>query len=77
MALTKISDLEDLTLEEVEIKIQELKRQLFDLRFQQATRQAVKPHEFKHARHTLAQLMTLKHQRHSAGKSTAAVSTEE
>lgn len=60
MALSKMSDLRALSSDEVETQIQELKRQLFDLRFQKATRQTVQPHQFKHARHKLAQLMTLK-----------------
>ncbi len=78
MALTKMRDLQELTPEEVESKIQELKRHLFELRFQQATRQTVKPHEFKHTRHTLAQLKTLQHQQNNAGNSSAdTVSTEE
>jgi large subunit ribosomal protein L29 len=60
MALSKMSDLRALSSDDVETQIQELKRQLFDLRFQKATRQTVQPHQFKHARHKLAQLMTLK-----------------
>ena len=63
MALSKMSDLRDLSTEEIDSEIQKLKRELFDLRFQQATRQTVSPHEFKHKRHKIAQLMTLKHER--------------
>ena len=63
MALTKMSELRDLSSTEVETQIQDLKRQLFDLRFQQGTRQPVQPHQFKHLRHTLAQLMTLRQER--------------
>ncbi|MCG9892636.1 MAG: 50S ribosomal protein L29 [Thermosynechococcaceae cyanobacterium MS004] len=63
MALSKMSDLRALSSEEVETQIQDLKRQLFDLRFQKATRQTVQPHQFKHARHKLAQLLTLKQER--------------
>jgi large subunit ribosomal protein L29 len=59
MALSKMSDLRSLSSDEVETKIEELKRELFNLRFQQATRQPVKSHQFKHARHKLAQLKTL------------------
>ncbi|XTZ11757.1 MAG: 50S ribosomal protein L29, partial [cyanobacterium endosymbiont of Rhopalodia inflata] len=39
------------------------KRQLFNLRFQQATRRLEKPHEFKHVRHRLAQLLTVERER--------------
>jgi large subunit ribosomal protein L29 len=62
MALSKMSDLRDLSPEAIETQISELKRQLFDLRFQKATRQTVQPHQFKHARHKLAQLKTLQQQ---------------
>lgn len=67
MALPKIQDLRTLSDEEVDAQIQTLKRQLFELRMQKATRQTVQPHLFKHARHQLAQLMTLERERqHSA-----------
>jgi large subunit ribosomal protein L29 len=63
MALSKMSELRALSSDDVETRIEELKRQLFDLRFQKATRQTVQPHQFKHARHTLAQLKTLQQER--------------
>nr|B8HMR2.1 RecName: Full=Large ribosomal subunit protein uL29; AltName: Full=50S ribosomal protein L29 [Cyanothece sp. PCC 7425] len=63
MALSKMKDLLDLSDAEVETQILDLKRQLFQLRLQKATRQEVKPHQFKHLRHQLAQLMTLERQR--------------
>jgi large subunit ribosomal protein L29 len=68
MALSKMSDLRDLSSDDVEAQILDLKRQLFDLRFQKATRQTVQPHQFKHTRHKLAQLMTLKQQRQLQAK---------
>lgn len=68
MALTKMSELRDLSSEEIESEIQRLKRELFDLRFQQATRQTVNSHEFKQKRHTIGQLMTLKHERSTDSK---------
>ncbi len=63
MALSKMSELRELSVDEVEAQIKSLKRELFDLRFQKATRQTVQPHQFKHARHKLAQLMTLQRER--------------
>ncbi len=63
MALSRIQDLKSLSDQEVEEQIQALKRQLFELRMQKATRQTVKPHLFKHTRHQLAQLMTVERQR--------------
>nr|AAT41881.1 50S ribosomal subunit L29 [Fremyella diplosiphon Fd33] len=43
-----------------------VKRQLFQLRLQKATRQLDKPHQFKHARHRLAQLLTVEGERKRA-----------
>ncbi|PZD75523.1 50S ribosomal protein L29 [Acaryochloris thomasi RCC1774] len=59
MASSKMSDLRKLSEAEVETKIQDLKRELFDLRFQKATRQTVQPHQAGQIRHQIAQLMTL------------------
>jgi large subunit ribosomal protein L29 len=63
MSLSKMSELRPLSAEAVETEIQTLKRQLFDLRFQAATRQTVASHQYKHARHKLAQLKTLQRER--------------
>nr|YP_010338499.1 ribosomal protein L29 [Rhodaphanes brevistipitata]UNJ18449.1 ribosomal protein L29 [Rhodaphanes brevistipitata] len=57
MSLSKISEIRQLSIEEIRNEIQTTKRQLFDLQFQKATRQSFKPHLFKHARHRLAQLL--------------------
>lgn len=65
MALSKMADLQSLSAAEVDTKVQELKKELFDLRFQQATKEEIQPHQFKHIRHQIAQLMTLKQQRQS------------
>jgi large subunit ribosomal protein L29 len=40
-----------------------LKKQLFQLRLQKATRQLEKPHRFKHTRQRLAQLLTVETER--------------
>jgi large subunit ribosomal protein L29 len=63
MALPKISEVRDLTEEELDEQIVATKRQLFDLRFQKGTRRLEKSHQFKHARHRLAQLMTVERER--------------
>ncbi len=63
MALSKMQDLRALSAQELEEQIRSLKRQLFDLRLQKATRQTVLPHQFKQTRHQLAQLMTLERER--------------
>ena len=63
MVQPRMSDIQDLSTTEVETKIKNLKRQLFDLRFQKATQEAVKPHEGRLLRRQIAQLMTLQRQR--------------
>lgn len=70
MSLSKMSELRPLSAEAVETEIQTLKRQLFDLRFQAATRQAVPSHLYKHARHKLAQLKTLQRERERQAEAT-------
>ncbi|XFA74107.1 50S ribosomal protein L29 [Thermosynechococcaceae cyanobacterium Okahandja] len=67
MALTKFKDLQQLSEQEVSDRIVAIKKELFDLRFKKATRQEVKPHQFKHLRHELAQLLTLENQRRRSG----------
>jgi large subunit ribosomal protein L29 len=71
MSLSKMSELRPLSADEVETEIQTLKRELFDLRFQAATRQAVASHKYKHARHKLAQLKTLQRERELEAEATA------
>ncbi len=60
MALSKMADLRKLSVEEIDAKVQELKKELFDLRFQKATKETIQPHLFKHIQHEISQLMTLK-----------------
>jgi large subunit ribosomal protein L29 len=80
MPLSKMEDIRSLSDQELSDEIVAVKKQLFDLRFQKATRRLEKSHEFKHARHRLAQLMTLERQRQLAelaSSSSAAVEEEE
>lgn len=63
MALPKISEVRELSDSELAEAIVKQKQLLFTLRFKQATRQPVKPHEFRHAKHRLAQLMTVERER--------------
>ena len=46
--------------DEIHNKIINIRKALFELRFQKATRKRVKPHLFKQYRKTLAQLLTIK-----------------
>lgn len=63
MALPKISEIRALSDQELSEQIVAAKKQLFDLRFQKATRQLEKTHQFGHVRHRLAQLMTVERER--------------
>ncbi|MUG99699.1 50S ribosomal protein L29 [Scytonema sp. UIC 10036] len=69
MALPKISEARELTDEQLAQEIIAVKKQLFQLRLQKATRQLEKPHLFRHARHRLAQLLTVEHERKRASVS--------
>ena len=48
---------------EIQEKIDETRRELFDLRFKRATRQLTETHRFKKARVQLAQLLTIQGER--------------
>lgn len=63
MSLPKIKESRDLSDAQVAEQILAVKRQLMELRLQQATGRMEKPHLFKHARHRLAQLMTVERER--------------
>ncbi len=70
MAEKKQSDLSKLTDDEIKEKIDDTRRELFDLRFQRATRQLTETHRFKKARVQLAQLLTVQSERSSSNSST-------
>lgn len=73
MALPKIADARKLADDELMGEIVAVKRRLFELRFQKATRQLDKQfHQFKHEKHRLAQLMTVQHERRLAAAEEAA-----
>lgn len=71
MALSKIDEARKLTDQELADQILAAKRELFELRMQKATRRLEKPHQFKHARHRISQLMTVERERQIAAASTA------
>lgn len=72
MAFPKISEVRNLSDEEIGEQIITLKRELFELRLQKATRRLEKNHLFKHKQHKLAQLLTVETERQKAN---AAAST--
>jgi len=63
MAQPDMSEMRKLSDGDISDQINGIRRELFDLRFQQATRQLQKPHRFKEARRRLAQLLTVRQQR--------------
>jgi large subunit ribosomal protein L29 len=77
MPFPKIEDIKDLSSDELAEQILATKRQLFELRLQKATRRLEKTHEFKHAKHRLAQLLTVEgeRQRSAAAQSQASSSS--
>lgn len=66
MALPKIEDARKLKEDDLAAEILSVKRELFQLRLEQATRRLEKPHLFKHAKHRLAQLLTVEREREIA-----------
>ena len=77
MPLPKISEARDLSDQEIADQIIAVKKQLFQLRLQKATRQLEKPHSFRHAKHRLAQLLTVEHERKQSTKDAASSTTEQ
>ncbi|MEA5515942.1 50S ribosomal protein L29 [Nodularia sp. UHCC 0506] len=71
MPLPKISEAREFSDEQLVEEILAVKKQLFQLRLQKATRQLEKPHQFRHARHRLSQLLTVETERKRAASQTA------
>lgn len=77
MAFPKISEVRALSDEEIAKEVVAVKRQLFELRLQKATRRLEKTHEFTHAKHRLAQLLTVESERErSKGTTDSLVSAD-
>ncbi|NBD14881.1 MAG: 50S ribosomal protein L29 [Cyanobacteria bacterium] len=79
MPLPKIADARALSDEELSQEIIAAKRELFNLRFKQGTRQEdqAKPHEFKHLKHRIAQLLTVEREREIAQATPSSNTAEE
>jgi large subunit ribosomal protein L29 len=63
MPLPKIEDVRKLSDEELAAEVLNLKKQLFQLRLEQATNRLEKPHLFKHTKHHLSQILTVERER--------------
>ncbi len=59
----KISEIRELSNEEINAKLKEAKEELFNLRFQQATGNLEKPSRIRDLRHTVARLKTVLRER--------------
>ncbi len=57
------ADVRELSDQDIVEKIDGIRRELFDLRFQRATRQLNNSHRFKEARTKLAHLLTVQNER--------------
>ena len=55
----KATELKELTSEQLETKLADLKRELFNLRFQHAINQLENPHKMTEVKHDIARVMTV------------------
>jgi large subunit ribosomal protein L29 len=63
MALPNVAEARAKSDDQIAERVLEIKKALFQLRFEQGTRRLEKPHQFKHLKHELAQLMTIERER--------------
>tara|TARA_Y100000589_G_scaffold88089_1_gene82318 strand:- start:147 stop:365 length:219 start_codon:yes stop_codon:yes gene_type:complete len=59
-SIEKLKEFKNLNSSEIQSQIDNLRKELFDLRFKQATRQLNETHKFKVIKKQIAQLLTLK-----------------
>ena len=55
----KVAEIRELSTEEIQKKLVETKKELFNLRFQQATGNLEKPSRIRELRHTVARMKTV------------------
>ena len=55
----KASELREMTAEQLNVKLAELKEELFNLRFQLEVKQLDNPHKIKDVKHDIARVMTV------------------
>ena len=65
-----LKDFKSLNDSQIKEKVNELRKELFDLRFKLATRQLSETHKFKMLKKTIAQLLTLSNSQSNSQKST-------
>lgn len=57
----KINEIRNLSKNDIEVKIEQVKKELFELKFKQTIRKPIKTHLFKVNKRFLAQLLTVEH----------------
>ncbi len=65
----KVSEIRELSNEEINDKLVETKQELFNLRFQQATGNLEKPSRLRELRHTVARMKTVLKERENQNES--------
>nr|YP_010728706.1 ribosomal protein L29 [Phymatolithon calcareum]WEA76864.1 ribosomal protein L29 [Phymatolithon calcareum] len=61
MIAKQVNEIRNLSQSELDEKIIEIKKDIFELKFKQATRQPIKTHLFKTKKRLLSQLLTIEH----------------
>ena len=61
----KAKELREMTQEQLEKKLDELKSELFNLRFQHAINQLENPHKITDVKHDIARVMTVLHEKNA------------
>ena len=64
----KVKEIRELSTEDINAKLKEVKEELFNLRFQQATGNLEKPSRIRELRHTVARLKTVLKERETVEK---------
>ncbi len=61
----KASEIRAMTKEELDVKLAELKKELFNLRFQHAINQLENPHRIEDVKRDIARVMTILHEKNA------------
>ena len=61
----KAAELRNMTTEELNAKVKELKEELFNLRFQHAINQLDNPHKIEDVKRDIARVMTVLHEKNA------------
>jgi len=61
----KVKEFRELSTEQLETKLTELKRELFNLRFQHAINQLENPHKITDVKRDIARVMTVLHEKNA------------